>query len=232
MTIHIGAQPGEVAETVLLPGDPLRAKHVAENLLENAVCYNEIRGMYGYTGEYKGKRVSIQGTGMGVPSISIYAQELIEGYGVKNLIRVGTCGSIQPHLNLRDVILVMAASTDSQINRFRFNGDFAPAASFKLLKKAYDAAEARNVPVTVGTVLTLDLFYHEEPDYFEQWARYGILALEMESAALFTLAARFGVDAFTLLTVSDDLLNEKASTPEERQTSFLEMMEIALETAE
>lgn len=232
MSLHLEAKPGDVAGTVLLPGDPLRARHVATHLLDGAVCYNEIRGMYGYTGEYKGKRVSIQGTGMGVPSISIYAEELISSYGVRKLIRVGSCGSIREEVKLRDVLLAIAASTDSRVNQLRFEGrDFAPSASFSLLKKAHDAAVEKGLPVRVGPILTTDLFYHDDADFWKMWASYGILALEMETAALYTLAAKHGVEALSILTVSDDLVREEKVSPEDRQTSFTQMMELALEIA-
>mgnify|MGYP005726799597 CR=1 FL=1 len=230
MSIHIGAKDGEIAESILLPGDPMRAKFVAENLLENAVCYNQVRGMLGFTGEYKGKRVSVQGTGMGIPSISIYAHELISEYKVKNLIRIGTCGSILPELHLRDVILAMSASTDSHINRLRFNGmDYAPTASFSLLKKAYDAATARGSDVHVGNILSTDTFYNDEPDSWKHWAEYGVLGLEMETAALYTLAAKFNANALSVLTVSDDIVRHEIATSEEREKTFTQMVEIALE---
>ena len=233
MSIHINAKTGEIAKTVLLPGDPLRAKFVAEKLLENARCYNTVRGMLGFTGEYKGKTVSVQGTGMGIPSISIYAHELITGYNVQNLIRVGSCGSIQPNLRLKDVILAMSASTDSNVNKMRFQGkDYAPAASFTLLKNAYAAAEKLGIAVHVGSIFSTDLFYHDDPDYWKVWADYNILALEMESAALYTLAAKFKVNALSLLTVSDQLITGEASSSDEREKSFTQMIEIALEIAE
>ena len=220
-----------MASTVLLPGDPLRAKYIAENFLEDAVCYNEVRGMYGFTGTYKGTRVSVQGTGMGVPSISIYVNELISEYQVTDLIRVGTCGGIQPDLHVHDVILAISASTDSQVNRLRFKGvDYAPTATFDLLKRAYDAATNKGIAVSVGPVFTSDSFYHDDADYWKLWSKYGILAIEMESAALYTLAAKFGVRALSILTVSDDLYAEQFATSEERQTAFTQMMEIALET--
>lgn len=231
MSIHIGAKPGDIASAILLPGDPLRAKYIAENFLENAFCYNEVRGMYGFTGTYKGRKVSVQGTGMGVPSISIYVHELIAEYGVTDLIRVGTCGSIQPDINLRDVILAMSASTDSQVNKLRFGGiDYAPTASFSLLKNAYDAASKQGIDVKVGSVFTEDRFYHDDPDHWKILAASGILALEMETAALYTLAAKFQVEALSVLTVSDDLVLNKKATSKERQTAFTQMMEIALET--
>ena len=176
MSVHIGAKEGQIAESILLPGDPLRAKFIAETFLENPECYNEIRGMYGYTGTYKGKRVSVQGTGMGIPSISIYANELIQFYGVKNLIRVGTCGSYQESVKVRDVIIAMSACTDSAVNKLRFNGmDFAPTANFELLKKAYDASVAKGLNTKVGSVLSSDTFYDDDPDSWKLWAKYGIM---------------------------------------------------------
>ena len=231
MSIHIAAKPGDIASAVLLPGDPLRARYIAENFLQNAVCYNEVRGMYGFTGTYKGQRISVQGTGMGVPSISIYVNELIAEYQVTDLIRVGTCGGIQPHLHIPDVILAMSASTDSQVNRLRFGGaDYAPTADFGLLKHAYDAAAACGIPVNVGSVLTSDSFYHDDPEYWKIWAQYGTLAIEMETAALYTLAAKFGVSALSILTVSDDICAGQQAAADERQTAFTHMMEIALDT--
>ncbi|GMA63606.1 purine-nucleoside phosphorylase [Alicyclobacillus fastidiosus] len=232
MSVHIGAVEGAIAERILLPGDPLRAKYIAEKYLDSPVCYNEVRGMYGFTGTYKGVPVSVQGTGMGVPSISIYATELMQSYGVKTLIRVGTCGAIQKDIKVRDVILAMSASTDSNVNRLRFGQmDYAPTANFDLLYKAYQVAQERNVQVKVGNVFTADLFYNEGLADLEKWANFGVLALEMESAALFTLAAQFNAKALSILTVSDHILTGEATTSEERQTTFHEMMEIALDTA-
>ncbi|MBS4199426.1 purine-nucleoside phosphorylase [Bacillus sp. FJAT-49732] len=231
MSIHIAAGQGEIAETVLLPGDPLRAKYIAETFLENAVCYNEVRNMFGYTGEYKGKRISVQGTGMGVPSISIYINELMQSYNVQNLIRVGTCGAIQKDVKVRDVILAMTSSTDSQMNRIIFDGiDYAPTASFQLLKNAYDGAVEKGLQVKVGNVFTADMFYNDNADH-EKWAQYGILALEMETSALYTLAAKFGRKALSVLTVSDHILTGEVTSAEERQTTFNEMIEVALEAA-
>lgn len=233
MSVHIGAKQGEIASTVLLPGDPLRAKFIAETFLENPVCYNEVRGMYGFTGTYKGKRISVQGTGMGLPSISIYANELIESYGVKNLIRVGTCGSMQEDVKVRDVILAIGAATNSGINKMRFKGmDFAPTASFKLLKEAYDIAISKNINVKVGNVLSSDLFYNDDPEAWKLWAKYGVLAVEMEAAALYTLGSKYGVDTLTILTVSDSLVSGEETTAEERQTTFKKMIEVALELGE
>ena len=232
MSIHLGARKGDIASSVLLPGDPLRAKYIAENFLEEASCYNEVRGMYGFTGFYKGKRVSVQGTGMGIPSISIYLNELISDYGAEKLIRIGTCGSMQPEIALKDVILAMSASTDSHINKIRFNGmDYAPTASFELLLQAFQTAESKGIGVRVGNVLTGDTFYHDNPDFWKHWADYGIIAAEMETAELYTLAAKFKVQALSILTVSDNMIDNNSATSEERQKSFTQMMEIALEIA-
>src|SRR5690554_3812246 len=233
MSIHIGAKKGEIADTILLPGDPLRARFIAQNYLEAPECYNEVRGMYGYTGFYRGKRVSVQGTGMGMPSLSIYANELIRDYGVKNLIRVGSCGSLQEKIVIRDLILAIGACSDSKINEIRFAGaDYAPTASFKLLKKAAQIAGDKGVEVRVGNVLSSDTFYDDDPESWKQWNKYGVLAVEMETAELYTLAARYGVDALAILTVSDSLVSGEGTDSEEREKTFTEMMEIALELVE
>ena len=233
MSIHIDAKPGDIAETILLPGDPLRAKHIAETYLEDPICYNQVRGMLGFTGSYQGKRVSVQGTGMGIPSISIYVHELINEFGVKNLIRVGTCGALQPELELRDLILAMSSSTNSAVNRLRFGGmDFAPTASFRLLKRAYDVAADRGFEVHVGPILTSDSFYNDDPEAWKLWASYGILAVEMETTALYSLAAKFGVEALTILTVSDSLVTRQEDASEIREKLYTRMMEIALELAD
>ena len=230
MSIHIGAKPGDIAPSILLPGDPLRAKFIAETLLEDATCFNEVRGMLGFTGTCQGKRVSVMGTGMGVPSHSIYVNELISEYGAKTLIRVGTCGGLQPDLEIGDIVLAMAASTDSHINRLRFDGmDFAPTASFNLLLKAYEAAKVGNVNVRVGNILTSDTFYHDDPESWKQWAAFGVLVVEMETAGLYTLAAKFGVDALSILTVTDNLISGVKATSEEREKTFTQMIELALE---
>ncbi|HHO54938.1 MAG TPA: purine-nucleoside phosphorylase [Trueperaceae bacterium] len=232
MSIHIGAKKGDIAETVLLPGDPMRAKYVAENLLDDAVRYNEVRGMYGYTGFYKGKRVSIQGTGMGMPSASIYINELIKEFGAKQLIRVGSCGALQPELELRDIIIAMATSTTSNIHRRLFTDmHFAPTASWKLLKKAVDFAESADIGVKVGSILSADEFYNDSPDLWKLWASYGVLGVEMEAAALYTLAAKHKVDALAICTVSDSLVNHKEDPSEDRERSYMDMMRIALELA-
>ncbi|RAT93992.1 purine-nucleoside phosphorylase [Brevibacillus sp. Leaf182] len=232
MSIHIGAQQGQIAETILLPGDPLRAKYIAETFLEGAECYNNVRGMLGFTGTYKGKRVSVQGTGMGVPSISIYVNELMESYGVQNLIRVGTCGAIQEDIKVRDVIIGMAASSDSQMNRLLLNQvDFAPTANFDLLHKAYQAATERNLSVKVGNIFTSDSFYRENLDLYKKLASYQVLAVEMESSALYTLAAKYKRNALSILTVSDHILTGEETSADERQTTFNEMIEVALDAA-
>ncbi|MFQ3547940.1 MAG: purine-nucleoside phosphorylase [Termitinemataceae bacterium] len=232
MSIHIGAKPGEIAEAVLLPGDPLRAKFIAENFLEHPVRYSEVRNMFGYTGTYKGKRVSVQGTGMGIPSISIYVNELFKDYGVQRAIRVGTAGSLQASVKIRDLVIAMSASTDSGANAIRFGGrDFAPTASFPLLKAAYEAAVQRNWEPKVGNVISSDMFYTEDPEEWKLWARFGVLAVEMESAELYTLAAKYGREALAILTISDSLVTHEATTAEERQTTFTRMMEVALEAA-
>lgn len=233
MSIHIGAKENQIASTVLLPGDPLRAKYIADNFLEDTVCYNEVRGMYGFTGNYKGKRVSVQGTGMGVPSISIYVNELITSYNVKNLVRIGTCGSMQEDIKIRDIILAMSASTDSNINKIRFNGrDFAPTASFKLLHQAYEAAKTKNMSVKVGNVLTSDTFYDDNPEGWKAWAKFGVMAAEMETAGLYTLAAKYGVNALSILTVSDSIVTGEGTSSQEREKTFMNMVELALELAE
>jgi purine-nucleoside phosphorylase len=232
MSFHIAAKPGDIAEAVLLPGDPLRAKFVAEHFLEQPVLYTDIRNILGYTGTYKGRRVSVQGTGMGIPSLSIYVNELFKDYGVKRAIRVGTAGAIQKELKLRDLVIAMSACTDSGANGIRFKGrSFAPTASFGLLKAAYDAALARDWEPKVGSVISSDMFYTEDPGEWKLWARYGVLAVEMETAELYTLAAKYGREALALLTISDSLVSGEEDSPGERQKSYTRMMEVALEAA-
>ena len=232
MSIHLNAQPGQIAETVLLPGDPLRAKHIAETFLENPEQHNDVRGMLGFTGTYKGQRVSVQGTGMGIPSAMIYAEELITQYGCKNLIRVGTCGSYQEHVKVRDIIIGQAASTDSNINKIRFGEKtFAPVASFELLLAAYQIAQERGFTTHVGNIISSDTFYHDDYDQYKIWKDFGVLAVEMEAAGLYTTAAKHGVKALTILTVSDHLITHEVTTAEERQLTFNGMIEVALDAA-
>ncbi|MBF6632462.1 MAG: purine-nucleoside phosphorylase [Planococcus sp. (in: Bacteria)] len=231
MSVHINAKKGDIADTILLPGDPLRAKYIAETFLEDVTLYNEVRNMFGYTGTYKGKRISVQGTGMGVPSISIYVTELMQEYDVQKLIRVGTCGSIHQDVKVRDVILAQSASTDSKMNEIIFKGvNYAPTANFDLLLKAYNAGQEKGLNLRVGNVFTEDVFYNEFAEH-EKWAQYGVLALEMESSALYTLAAKFGRQALSILTVSDHLLTGEVTTSEERQTTFNDMIVVALDAA-
>jgi purine-nucleoside phosphorylase len=232
VSIHIGAKQGQIASTVLFPGDPLRAKNIAETMLEDVVCFNEIRGMWGYTGRYNEKRVSTMGSGMGIPTLSIYVNELVMEYGVQTLIRVGTCGAFQPYLKVGDVVLAMTASTDSHINRLRFGGrDYAPAADFDLLLKAYNAAKERGVKVHVGGMFSGDTFYKDDPEWWKIWAEYGALVCEMESNGLYTLAAKHKVSALSILTVSDSLVTGEIATAEQRERGFPLMAEIALEIA-
>jgi purine-nucleoside phosphorylase len=231
MSTHIGAQPGEIAEIVLMPGDPLRAKWIAETYLTDATCYSTVRSMFGFTGTYQGHRVSVQGSGMGMPSCSIYAHELLNEYGVKTLIRVGSCGSITPTLDLRDVLAASGSSTDSAMNRTRFDGliDYAPVADFFLLRAAVDAAAQRGIEMRVGPIFAADAFYSDRPDLYEKLAAYGVLAVEMETSALYTIAARFGARALTILTVSDHILTGEHTTAQEREQTFSHMVEIALD---
>jgi purine-nucleoside phosphorylase len=232
MSTHIAAKQGDIAEAILLPGDPLRAKFIAEKFLNNPVLYTEVRGILGYTGTYKGKKVSVQGTGMGIPSISIYVNELFRDYGVKRAIRIGTAGAIQSDIKLKDLVIAMSACTDSGANAVRFGGrNYAPTASFSLLKTAYDTAIARGWNPKVGPIVSSDMFYTEDPDEWKLWAKFGCLALEMECAELYTLAAKYGREALGLLTISDHMLTHEQTSSEERQTTFTQMMEVALETA-
>ncbi|TNJ42968.1 purine-nucleoside phosphorylase [Tamlana fucoidanivorans] len=230
MSIHIEAKKGDIAETILLPGDPLRAKWIAETYLNNATCFNKVRNMFGYTGAYKGQRISVMGTGMGVPSISIYAHELITEYKVKNLIRVGSAGSYQKDVKIRDIVLAMAASSNSGLNARRFGGaDYAPTANFNLFQKAVDTARSKNIPVKAGNVFTSDEFYADDFDSYKKWSKFGVLCVEMESAGLYTVAAKHNVNALSILTISDSLVTGERTTSQERETTFKEMVEIALE---
>ncbi|MDX5406384.1 purine-nucleoside phosphorylase [Rheinheimera fenheensis] len=228
-TPHINAPEGAFAPTVLMPGDPLRAKHIAETFLTDAVCVNTVRNMFGYTGTYKGKPVSVLGSGMGVPSMSIYATELVKFYGVKNIIRIGSCGALPLDVKVRDVVIGMGASTDSSVNRNRLGGlDFAAIASFELLEKAVAAARAKNINVKVGNVFTSDLFYNPSETLFDTLQKYGVLAVEMEAAGLYGVAAEYGINALAIFTVSDHIRTGEALSAELRQTSFNEMVEVAL----
>ncbi len=231
-TPHIGAKKGDIAETILLPGDPLRAKFIAETYLEDPVQFNSVRNMLGYTGTYKGKRVSVMGTGMGVASIGIYSHELINYYGVKNLIRVGSCGAYDKNLKLYDIILGMGASTNSGYgHQYKLPGTFSAIASWDLLYKAKQVADEKGIELHVGNILSSDVFYNFYPEEYEKWAAMGVLAVEMEAYALYCNAAAAGVNALTILTVSDSLVTKMETTAEERETSFTRMMEIALELA-
>ena len=229
-TPHIKPNGVEIAETILLPGDPLRAKFIAENYLENPVLFNEVRGMLGYTGEYKGKKVSVMGTGMGSPSMAIYSWELINVFGVKNLIRIGSCGAMQNDIKLYDIILAMGAATNSNFaHQYNLPGQFPITASYELLEKAKKIADEKNYKVYVGNVLSSDVFYNADVTATEKWAKMGILAEEMETTSLYLNAASAGVKALTILTVSDHMITHEQTTQEERQTSFTKMVEIALD---
>jgi len=232
MSTHIEAKPGEIAETVLMPGDPLRAKWIAETFLENPICYNKIRGMLGYTGTYKGNRVSVQGSGMGMPSAMIYFHELINDYGVKNIIRVGSAGSYQKDVKLNDVVLAMAASTTSGMNNSRFiNSDYSPTADFDLFIKAVNYAGENNINIKAGNVLSSDEFYGDDPEEYKLWAQYGVLCVEMETAGLYTIAAKYNIKALTVLTISDSLVTGERLPAKDRETTFGDMVQIALAAA-
>ncbi|PSW04355.1 purine-nucleoside phosphorylase [Photobacterium lipolyticum] len=231
-TPHINAELGDFAETVLMPGDPLRAKFIAENFLEDVKQVCDVRSMLGFTGTFKGKRVSVMGHGMGIPSCSIYVHELIKDFGVKNVIRVGSCGTVSDDVKLMDVIIGMGASTDSKVNRIRFNDhDFAAIADFHLLETAVSKAREQKVPVRVGNVFSADLFYSPEADLFEKMEKLGILGIDMEAAGIYGVAAELGAKALTILTVSDHITRGEKLSSEDRQKSFNEMMNVALETA-
>ncbi|HEY4606016.1 MAG TPA: purine-nucleoside phosphorylase [Acidimicrobiia bacterium] len=230
-TPHLSAEKGDFAPSILLPGDPLRAKHIADNFLQDVKQVNEVRNMLGFTGSYDGVPVSVMGTGMGIPSASIYASELIAEYGVERLIRVGSCGGILPSVKLRDVVLAIGACTDSGVNRARYGGqDFAATADFALLRAAAEAAEAKGIEVKVGNVHSADLFYNPDPAAFDRMEAMGVLAVEMEAAGLYGVAAEKGGRALTIATVSDHVRTGESTTSEERQRTFDAMVEIALET--
>jgi purine-nucleoside phosphorylase len=232
VSTHIAAADGQIAPHVLMPGDPMRAKWIAENFLDGAECYSEVRGMLGFTGTYRGERVSVQGSGMGLPSMSIYLNELLREYGVRSVVRVGSCGALTEDLALRDIVIASGACTDSSMNRIRFEGlDYAPVADFGLLRAAYDAATARDLPAAtrVGLLMSSDSFYHPRPELTSRMVEYGVLAVEMEASALYTLAAQHKARALAICTVSDHVLTGEQTSWEERQNSFGDMVEIALD---
>jgi purine-nucleoside phosphorylase len=230
-TPHINAEPGDFAEVVLMPGDPLRAKFIAETFLEDVVQVCDVRNMFGYTGTYKGKRVSVMGHGMGIPSCSIYATELIKDFGVKKIIRVGSCGAVSKDIHVRDVVIGMGACTDSKVNRIRFkNHDFAAIADYQMVKAAEEAANQKGISVKVGNLFSAELFYTPDPDMFDVMDKYGIVGVEMEAAGIYGVAAEYGAKALTICTVSDHIKTGEQTTAQERQTTFNDMIEIALES--
>ncbi|MGH3383749.1 MAG: purine-nucleoside phosphorylase [Nocardioidaceae bacterium] len=230
MSTHIAAEPGAIAPRVLLPGDPLRAQWIAETFLDDATCYSTVRNMLGFTGSYHGEPVSVQGSGMGQPSLAIYATELFTEYDVTQVVRVGSCGALAPSLQVRDIVLAISASTDSAMNRLRFEGlDYAPAADFLLLRAAHDAAVERDIDATVGQLLSGDQFYNDRPELAERLVEYGVVAIEMEASALYTLAAKHGARALAVCTVSDHVRTGESVSAEVRETGFGEMVEIALD---
>jgi purine-nucleoside phosphorylase len=229
MSTHIAAAAGQIAPHVLMPGDPLRARWIAETFLDDATCYSEVRGMYGYTGTWRGHPVSVQGSGMGQPSISIYLNELFEEYAVQSVVRVGSCGALSEELALRDLVIASGACTDSAANRIRFEGlDYAAVPDFELMRRAYDAAQQHPVATKVGLVLSSDSFYHPRPELTSRLAEYGALAVEMEANALYTLAAKYRRRALTICTVSDHIVTGEETTAAERQETFGHMVEVAL----
>ena len=237
-TPHIKATPDDFGKTVLMPGDPLRSKYIAENFLENPVLVNNVRGVQGYTGTYKGVKVTVMASGMGMPSIGIYSYELYNAYGVENILRIGSAGAIQPHINLKDIVMAMGASTDSNwANQFHLAGTFAPICSYKMLRAAIESAEELDAPYHVGNILSSDVFYGDDENVPEaldpnhNWRKMGIMAIEMESAALYLNAARYGKNALCICTVSDQLVRGEFLSADERQTGFRQMMQVALETA-
>lgn len=232
MSVHIEAKQGEIADKILLPGDPLRAKYIAEHFLKEPICYNKVRGMLGFTGEYKGQKISVQGTGMGMPSASIYVHELIQSYGVKKLIRVGTCGALQKDIQVRDLILAQGAATSSSIVEKHFlpTFHFPPISDFSLLKKAYEVGKQKGFRIHVGNVLSEDTFYKDDLKETLHLAEHGILGVEMEAAALYYLAAKFNVQALAIMTVSDHMLTGEETSAKEREKTFNEMIDVSLET--
>ncbi|MEX1526717.1 purine-nucleoside phosphorylase [Enterococcus sp. C45] len=232
MSVHIEAKEGEIADKILLPGDPLRAKYIAETFFEEPVCYNQVRGMLGFTGKYKGERISVQGTGMGMPSATIYAHELIQSYGVKKLIRVGTCGALSKDVHVRDLVLAQGAATSSSMIEKNFQAfHFPPISDFNLLLKAYEIAKEKGYTVHVGNVLSEDSFYKDDLTETFQLAELGVLGVEMEAAALYYLGAKYHVQTLSLMTISDHLITGEETTAAERQSTFNEMIEVGLETA-
>ena len=230
MSIHISAEPGQIAARTLMPGDPLRARWIAEKFLDDATCYSEVRNMLGYTGTFRGEQVSVQGSGMGQPSAAIYANELFRDYGVQQLVRVGSCGGLSLDLNLRDVVLAISAATDASMNRHRFHGfDYAATASFDLLRAAYDATVAKGDNPVVGQVFTSDSFYHPRPELTDILIEHGVIAVEMEASALYTLAAGYRRQALAVCTVSDHVKTGEQTSSQEREQTFGDMVEIALE---
>jgi len=229
MSTHIGAEPGQIAPHVLLPGDPLRAKWIAETFLEDAECYSDVRSMYGFTGTWQGHRVSVQGSGMGQPSMAIYVNELFNEYDVQTIVRTGSCGGVSPDLGLRDIVIASGACTDSSMNRIRFEGlDYAPVADFELLRAAADAASELPVTVKVGLIFSSDSFYPARPELLARMAEYGVLAVEMETSQLYTLAAKYGRRALAICTVSDLITTGEETTAAERQETFDHMVDVAL----
>ena len=229
MSTHIGAEPGQIAERVLLPGDPLRAKWIAETYLDDPVCYSTVRNMLGFTGTHQGTTVSVQGTGMGQPSISIYAHELMVEYGVTTLVRVGSCGAMRPEVKVRDLVVALSASTDSGMNRHRFGGiDYSPTANYDLLSTLVEECRRTDSDVHVGQVASWDVFYSDRPDLRDTLTEYGVLAVEMEAAALYTLAAKHGARAAAVCTVSDSLVTAEETSAEERERTFSAMVEATL----
>ena len=232
VSIHIGAAPGDVAETVLLPGDPLRAEWIAQSYLDDVTCYTRTRNMLGFTGSYRGRRISVQGTGMGQPSLGIYVHELVTGFGAQTLIRVGSCGALVPKVAIRDVVIAMSACTDSSMNQLRFEGvDFAPTADFGLLRTCVEQAERADISFHVGPIAAWDSFYSDRPELLKRLSEYGVLAVEMETAELYTLAAKHGVRALTVCTASDSLVTGEKTSAEERERTFSAMVELALATS-
>lgn len=229
MSLHIGAKPGEIADFVMMPGDPLRAEWIAQTFLEDVTCYNRIRGMLGFTGTYQGKKVSVQGSGMGIPSALIYYNELIRDYGVKTIVRVGTAGALQPDLGLRDLVIAVSASTTSSILQEAFpKGNFAPTADFRLLEKAMGGARALGLSFRAGNILSTDTFYPESDSAYQAWTDHGVLCVEMETAGLYSLAARHGVRALSILTISDSLISGERTSATQRERSFSDMVSLAL----